>query len=261
MCVVTSISKQMMGTSRWYSRFAVELLSSMGFQVIGAAGGTPVANGLALVCAVLFAAKTSQAILNPALSLTYCLTGHIRPTDMLLYSAAQVAGCILGCLWLTVLVPGASVRGPISAPIAFDVGCFVPNPSLSSAAVLAWEFTGSLVFFVTVLVVVNYSLLKKGYGNVGPIVIGIALTACASALQGRTGGAMNPARTLAPWIVAGCGPQAPGGTIGLYIAGQYIAAVVAAMFVVPWYGFAAHSWLRNLLPYDIASRSYNPRLL
>ena len=239
----------------WYrSRFAVELISSMGFQVIGAAGGTPVANGLALVCSVLFAAKTSQAILNPALSLTYCLTGHIDPADLVVYTAAQVAGCILGCLWLTVLVPGASVRGHA------NIGCFIPSPELSNALVMAWEFTGSLVFYVTVLVVVNYSLLKKGYGNVGPIVIGIALTACALALQGPTGGAMNPARTLAPWIVADC---TNGTTVGFYVAGQYIAAVAAVLVVVPWYGFAANSWLHKHLPLPlrIATRTYNPKVV
>lgn len=250
-----------MGRAKLYSRFAAELISSMGFQVIGAAGGTPAANGLALVCSVLFAAKTSQAILNPALSLTYCLTGHIDPVDLVVYTTAQVAGCILGSLWLTVLVPGAYVRGPTSSPTVADIGCFIPGPDISNTLAMAWEFTGSLVFFVTVLTIVNYSLLKKGYGNVGPIVIGIALTACASALQGRTGGAMNPARTLAPWIVAGCGPRASGTTVGLYVAGQYIAAVVAAMFVVPWYGFAANSWLREHLPFGIATRTYNPRLL
>jgi glycerol uptake facilitator-like aquaporin len=249
----------MMGRAKWYSRFAAELVSSLGFQVIGAAAGTPAGNGLALVCAVLFAAKTSQAILNPALSLTYCLTGYISPGELVLYSLAQVAGCILGCLWLSVLVPGASVRGPGSSASA-DIGCFVPSGDLSAGEVVAWEFTGSLVFYVTVMVVVKYSLLKRGYGNVGPIVIGIALTACALALQGRTGGAMNPARTLAPWIVAGCGPSAPGTTVGLYVAGQYVAGAIAPFVIVPWYGFAPNSWLRNRLPYGIAERTYNPTL-
>jgi hypothetical protein len=50
--------------------------------------------------------------------------------------------------------------------------------------------------------------------------------------------------------------------VGLYVAGQYIAAAVAPLFVVPWYGFAPSAWLREILPFGVGEtmRTYNPRL-
>lgn len=70
---------------------------------------------------------------------------------------------------------------------------------------------------------------------------------------------MNPARVLGSFAVFDCGN---GRHIGMYIAGQFAASLLAAICVVPWYGIATDAWYMQWIPVNIRKRmkSYQPSL-
>jgi glycerol uptake facilitator-like aquaporin len=224
---------------------AAEFLGCSVFHVLGSTDPTPWTNGLVLACMVMLTAKTSGGILNPALTLTFCILGHATPLELVTLCAAQVAGCIVGALWLLVLIPTAALRsgnGP---------GCFHPRLGIDAGTVVAWEATGSFAFFLAVMTVVYYTTHKKGYGSVGPIMVGFALTASALAVRAYTGGALNPARVIASQAIYGC----VGSMWGAYVGGQFAAAVLAALVMIPWYGVAEDAWFLTRLPPLLHSRA------
>lgn len=243
-----------------YSKVASEFLSCMMFHFIGSVSPTPWANAIALMCLVFFSAKTSGGILNPALTLTFCMLGHTNPLEMVLFMMAQVAGCIFGALWIALLVPGLSIRSKILR-LGFEAydGCFIPRNGLSQSRVFGWEALGSFGFYMCVMTVVYYSVRKKGYGNVGPIMVGLSLLAHALALGPFTGGAMNPARVLGSYVVFDCGNSE---FVWLYILGQMLAAVLVPLAVAPWYGIAVDSWYMHWIPLNIRKhmKNYQPSL-
>lgn len=227
------------------SRAAIEFTGCMAFHFIGSLSPTPVANGIALVVLVYYAAKVSGAHLNPAASLVFTLLGYTHPVAMLVYWASQLAGCVAGALWLVALAPEGSlaVRG-VGFP---GDGCFTPLSTLSRARVFGLEAVATAFFLLPVFAVVWYTQASKGYRNSGPIIVGFSLLANAMAVGPLTGAALNPARALASPIVVGC-PYGGGRTFVDYVLAEFAGAVVAVAALVPWYGIAAGAWYLEAVP-------------
>lgn len=232
----------------WYSKphilakVCVEYLGCIMFHFIGSMSPTPVANGLALMTSVYYAAKVSGAFLNPSLTLVFCFLGFTHPIEALFYIMAQVAGCLSGALLVALVVPGTIIGQ--SPPIGNNLGCFIPVTSLNNAQICAWETIGTTMFLVPVMSVVWYTQNKSGYGNTGPIMIGISLIASAFAVGDWTGAAFNPARTLGSALVYDCGNR---DKLGPYIGGQVLAAFITPIFVMPWYGISNTAWYLRYL--------------
>lgn len=217
------------------NKLAIEFFGLMVFHIVGSLateGTAAYTNGIMLMVLVYYTAKISGAHLNPAVSLTFCLLGHVSPLEMLGYVAAQVSGGISGALVLAALthtLPGADA-GP---------GCFAPlDASLSHARVFFWEFVFTCFFIVPIFSVVWYTQQKQGYGNTGPIMVGLSLTACALACGPVTGASLNPARSLASFVVFDC----PYKAIYSYVLGELLGGLVAPLFIAPWYGLAKEPW-------------------
>jgi glycerol uptake facilitator-like aquaporin len=213
------------------------------FHFIGSCAPTPFANGLALMTSVYYAAKVSGAFLNPSLTIVFSLLGFTHPIEAFCYMISQVGGCLLGALLLGLVVPGA-IPGD-NPPPGNSLGCFIPDPSLNTARIVAWEAVGTLMFLVPVMSVVWYTQHKSGYGNTGPIMIGIALMTNAYAVGNWTGAAFNPARVLGSALVYDCDNSK---TLGPYIAGEVIAAFLAPFFIIPWYGICNNAWYMPYMP-------------
>lgn len=223
------------------SRSIVEFTSCMMFHFIGSVCPTPQANGIALIVLVYYAAKVSGAHLNPAVSLTFCLLGHTDPFEMVLYWISQLAGCIVGALWIAALVPGATlVHGPRGAGFPGD-GCFAPEPALSRAQTFGWEALGTFCFIVPVFSVVWYTQHKKGYGNAGPLIVGLSLMASALACGPYTGAALNPARALGSLVVFGCPYR---WVFTDYVLAELVGATATIFAIAPWYGISSQAWYR-----------------
>jgi glycerol uptake facilitator-like aquaporin len=226
-----------------WAKVAVEFIACSMFHFVGSMSPTPLANGLALMTSVYYAAKVSGAHLNPAVSAVFCLLGFTHPVEAILYMLAQVAGCVTGALYIGMVVPGARLGAP--PPSSSALGCFIPNPSLNRAQIFGWEALGTVMFIVPVMSVVWYTQNKQGYGNTGPIMVGISLSASAMAVGGWTGASLNPARTLGSAIVYDCGRHA---VTGMYIAGEVVGALLAPAFLIPWYGISTNAWFTGYVP-------------
>jgi glycerol uptake facilitator-like aquaporin len=203
---------------------------------------TPATNAIALTVLVYYTAKLSGAHLNPALTTTFALLGYTNPVEVVVYWIAQVAGCIVGALWLAVLVPGLGVGSAnwpavsLSPTAAHLSGCFVPSPSIGGVAVLGWEAICTFCFILPIFSVVWYTQSKSGYGNTGPLIVGLSLYSAASVAAPWTGAALNPARAIASRIVFGCDPATS--YTGYYVAGEMIGAAIVPIAIAPWYGMS-----------------------
>jgi glycerol uptake facilitator-like aquaporin len=231
------------------SIFGIEFIASAMFHFIGSVSATPVTNGLALMVLVYYSAKTSNAHINPALSLAFCIFGYIRPLYLLLYWSAQISGCIIGALFLAMLVPGLDIGGK---HLDYD-GCFRPAKDVTTLQVFGWEAICTFNFFVTVFAVVWYTIHKKGYGNTGPIMIGISLMINAYVSAPFTGGAMNPARVLGSYFIFDCNNR---NYILYYIFGQLFGAILTTFAIIPWYGISSTAWYLNYLNKNILEAMY-----
>ena len=225
-------------------RALAEGFGCMLFHFVGSASPTPVANGVILMVIVYHLAKVSGAHLNPAVTLTFSLLGHTTPLEMLTYWAAQTAGCIMGAMWIAALVPGLVLRPDVASSDQDYDGCFHPRVDLTSVQVFGWEAVGTFCFLVPIFSVVWYTQNKSGYGNTGPLIVGLSLMGTAMAVGPWTGAALNPARALGSPIVFTCGHRSSE-TLAYYILGELAGAAAVPIAIMPWYGIAANPWYRR----------------
>lgn len=228
-----------------FSKFFAETSACAIFHFIGSISPTPWANGIALMVLVYYTAKTSGAHLNPALTLTFTLLGHTNPIELLVYWIAQTFGTILGALWIALLVPGMSIGEPCNEnkQCIYD-GCFYPGIEMSHARVFGWEAFGTFCFILPIFSVVWYTLHKEGYGNTGPLMVGLSLIANALAVGPFTGAAFNPARVFASPVVFKCDNS----YMLYYILGEFTGAAIVPLIIAPWYGISPTAWYLNKVP-------------
>lgn len=241
------------------AKASAEFIGCCFFHFIGSVCPTPFANAAALMTMVYYSAKISGAHLNPAVTTTFTLLGYTKPIELIVYWVAQVTGCVVGALCVAAVVPGC-VPGRVPTPFALaHAGCFVPAPFLSLPRVLAWEFFTTLSFIVPVFSVVWYTQNKAGYGNTGPIMVGLSLLASALAAAPFTGGSLNPARTLGSAIVFDCARRS---VTAVFIAGQFLASCASVLLIAPWYGVAQDAWYTRFVPSRIMRwlRFYQPSI-
>jgi glycerol uptake facilitator-like aquaporin len=218
----------------------------MMFHFIGSISPTPWANGISLMVLVYFVAKISGAHLNPTVSTVFMILGHINPYELLAYWIAQVCGCAVGALWIWALVPQLYLWKDIEDVNALaHSGCFVPKQGITDVQIFGWETLCTFCFIAPVFAVVWYTSHKSGYGNTGPIMVGLSLMANAFVAGQFTGAALNPARALGSPIVLKCPAN---DKLGYYILGEMTAGLLAPVILIPWYGIANNCWYINYFP-------------
>lgn len=235
-----------------------EFIGSMMFHFIGSVSPTPWANGISLMVLVYFVAKISGAHLNPTISTVFMLLGHINPLEMIAYWISQVSGCAVGALWIWALIPNIQMISDIQNTNAvIHSGCFIPKQELSNVQIFGWEALCTFCFIAPVFAVVWYTSHKSGYGNTGPIMIGLSLMANAFVAGQFTGAALNPARVVGSPIVFKCPAN---NKLGYYILGQMTAGIIAPIILIPWYGIATNCWYINRCPNSIRAfvKIYQP---
>lgn len=220
-----------------WTKASAEFVACMIFHFVGSVSPTPLTNATSLLVLVYYTARMSGAHINPALSLTFGLLGYINPLELAIYWLAQVVGCVFGALWIALLVPGMAVGArPSDAAALASSGCFAADAAVTRAQLVGWEAVGTFAFILPIFSVVWYTQHKSGYGNTGPIIVGVSLYAAASAVAAFSGAALNPARAVASSIVFRC-PSAT--DVGLYVAGEFIGAACVPLAVIPWYGLSS----------------------
>lgn len=220
------------------TKAAAEFTGCAIFHFLGTVSPTPATNAIALMVMVYYTAKLSGAHLNPALTTTFAMLGYVNPVEVLVYWAAQISGTIVSALWIGLMVPGLwdAPPGPDGSGPSLS-GCFSPAADVSPLRVFGWEATCTFCFILPIFSVVWYTQSKSGYGNTGPIIVGLSLFAAASAAAPWTGASLNPARTLGSIAVFGrrsC--PAAVSSAGYYIAGELVGGALVPLAVAPWYG-------------------------
>lgn len=217
------------------TKFAAEMTGCMVFHFVGSTAPTAAANAVALIVLVYYTAKLSGAHLNPAVTLTFAMLGYTNPVEVVTYWAAQVSGSALGAAWVAALVPGLHAGGDTSTSAVS--GCFSPNPAISPVQLLGWEAVCTFCFILPIFSVVWYTQNKSGYGNTGPIMVGLSLFAAASAAGPWTGAALNPARVLGSSVVFSC--RGGNSNVPYYIAGELLGASIVPLVIIPYYGISS----------------------
>ena len=149
----------------------------------------PIVNGLALAVLVYCSVAQSGGHLNPNVTASLMVTGHVSLLQGIGYVVCQLVGAVVGA-GITKGFTGLT-----------DPGCFSSAAGVSHAQLWGWETVMSVLLIVTVYEV---AVVQKGASNVGPLVIGLSLIVAAYVGGPATGAALNFARVFGPAVVNGC---------------------------------------------------------
>ena len=167
---------------------------------------------LAALVAVSPAGRRSGAHLNPAVTLAFWLRGRVRPGDLAGYAAGQTAGALVATAGFVALL-GRHARA---------IGDAVTMPAPSVGALGGAGIEAALTF--ALLAVLFATLSSPETARWTPLAAVGALTVLIWAGARLTGASLNPARSLAPAIVAGRFDA-----LWVYVAGPVLGAALAAL--------------------------------
>lgn len=146
-------------------------------------------NGIIYAVLVYLTRHVSGGHLNPSVTLAVTFSGHMNFIRGVMYVGAQLLGGLAGALASHLSLAGGTY-------------CFgMPSSSSKSGIADVWELFSWEVAMTFVLIMVIYSsVIAPGHGDIGPFVIGLAVTGMMWAGVPHSGGAMNPARVVGPFI-------------------------------------------------------------
>ena len=162
--------------------------------------------GLAIV--VYAFGKYSMAHFNPAVTVAFFITKHVKGRQLPYYFAAQAIGAFMGSIF-ALLVMGDYA----------NLGTNYPSPTSTVEANVSYEILTSIFLMGVIYIVVHFKKLGKLTGvAIGGI---IALDVLFFGLV--SGASMNPIRSLAPAIISGVT-----GDLWLYLTTPFIGTIIVA---------------------------------
>ena len=173
------------------------------------------------------AVGSTQAHLNPAVTVGLWIAGVTPTADVPLYLIGEMVGAFIGAVlvflhyyphWKETADPG------------LKLAVFSTGPAIRSTV---WNFV-SEVIGTFVLMFAILAIPTTNWGLPGPFTVGLAVLVIGLALGGTTGYAINPARDLGPRIAHAILPI-PGkgssdwGYAWIPVVGPIVGAVIAAL--------------------------------
>ena len=143
--------------------------------------------GLIVLAMIYTLGEVSGAHLNPAVTLGFCAAGRMPWADALPYLASQCAGAFVASALLRWLFPASAT-----------LGATLPTGTAMQSFVLEVVLTAILMF-----VILSVSTGAKEKGITAGIAVGAVIALEALFAGPVCGASMNPARSLAPAVVAG----------------------------------------------------------
>jgi len=186
-----------------------------------------IANGVIYTMLVYLTKHISGGHLNPSVTIAVTASGHMNVLKGVLYVIFQVFGGICGALLAHFSMSGGSY--------CFDKDSTDTGSDLWE--LFAWEVLMTWVFIMVVYAV----MLPPGYGDVGPMVIGLALTGSIWAGVAHSGGVMNPVRIISPSVAnINSDRQCQADVFWYYISAEAAAALMASFCALLLHGPGDH---------------------
>jgi aquaporin Z len=132
--------------------------------------------------------KISMAHFNPAVTLGFLITRHIKKSQLAYYFIAEIIGGLLGSLFVKYII-GTEAH----------LGANAPDYTFSIPVIFGIEVLASGLLMAVILTVVY----TKGLRGFSGIVIGGIVGLDIFFLSFISGASMNPARSLAPALLSG----------------------------------------------------------
>lgn len=155
--------------------------------------------------------KISMAHFNPAVTVGYLITRHLRRELFFYYLAAEVIGALLGSLFVKFVIGTEA-----------NLGANAPNYNFPLPVIFGVEVLASGLLMAVILAVV-YTKGLKGFSG---IAIGGIVGLDIYFLSFISGASMNPARSLAPALLSGSV-----GDLWLYWSATFIGTSIVALML------------------------------
>jgi len=139
------------------------------------------------ICVYLFG-KISMAHFNPAVTIGYLITGHLRKNLLVWYFGAEIIGALIASLFVKYAIGTEA-----------NLGANAPNYNFSLPFIFGIEVLASALLMTVIYAVV----LTKGLRGFSGIAIGGIVGLDIFFFGLISGASMNPARSLAPALLSG----------------------------------------------------------
>ena len=180
---------------------------------------TALAFGLAIVAMAYAIGDISGCHVNPAVSLAMLISGKLSIRDFCGYVVAQVAGAFAGAGLLYMILSNTELG---TVALGYNGYGALSETSITLLGAFVVETILTFVFIYTILGVTS----KESNGSVAGIVIGLTLTFVHAIGINLTGTSVNPARSLAPAVLAGGEALSQ---VWVFIVAPFVGAVLAAL--------------------------------
>jgi MIP family channel proteins len=214
-------------------RLAAEALGTFGFFFSGFCGiaalvtvlgsiqtlGIAAGFGFGLALMIFAFGHISGGHFNPAVTAGLATARRFPTSEILPYWAAQLVGGLVAAILLRIIFSHFVVRATVNSPAA--------NVSSFKAMVLEAVFT---FLFLLVICTVATDTRAPWSGVFAPFAIGLFIFTAATVCGPLSGGSFNPARSIAPAIVA-----THFGDLWIYIVGPLIGGAIGGL---------VHGWFR-----------------
>lgn len=184
---------------------------------------TALAFGLTIVGMAYCIGNISGCHINPAVSLGVWITGGMTFGEFLCYVISQIMGAFTGTAILA-LIFGKGQLVDMTGGFGANSLAGVNGSHVAGIAVEC------VLTYIFVLTIIGVTSKKAEHGSFGGLIIGLTLTLVHIFGIGLTGTSVNPARSIAPAIVAYInGNSAPLADLWVFIVAPLIGAAFAAL--------------------------------
>jgi len=183
---------------------------------------TALAFGLSIVATAYSIGNISGCHVNPAVSLAFFITGELKGEDFIGYVISQILGAFVGTGLLALIFGLGDVTDM--------TGAFGSNGLAGvNGSFVAGFLVEVILTFIFVFCVLGVNSKKFHHGSIAGLVIGLSLTLVHILGIGLTGTSVNPARSLAPAVVAAiAGVSGPAAQLWVFLLAPLCGGALAA---------------------------------
>ncbi len=196
------------------------VLAAVGAGVVESSTGVPIsraaavtAPALTVMAVILFMGKVGGAHLNPVVSLAFALRSEFPWRRVPAYVLAQLAGGVLACLFLWVVVGRpAALSATLPAPGIGDVRAMIVEAVLTAGLVS---------------VILGTASSAQNVGALSAVAVGAYIALAGLWSSPLSGASMNPVRSFAPDLIRGDLTHT-----WIYVVGPLAGSVMAVFFAI-----------------------------